>query len=40
MHRCITLELLDSLGIPASTPMRAVQQDPRMLAYQNGVLRT
>lgn len=37
---CITLELLSSLGIPASTPMREVQQDPRMLAYQNGVLRT
>lgn len=37
---CITLDLLASLGIPATTPMRAVQADPRMLAYQEGVLRT
>jgi len=36
---CITLELLASLGIPASTPMAAVQADERMIAHQTGVLR-
>jgi hypothetical protein len=36
---CITQDLLASLGIPVNTPMPQVQADPRMQAYQTGVLR-